>query len=72
MNCELEVDECGSQPCLHCAMILVGITSLTTDSLETSVNSTLMNVPVSQVSMEENTPTVTKQILDSQGHTVRL
>lgn len=55
----------------------LGITSLTMhlDSLETTVTSTLMNVSVSYVSMEvflwmeETTPTVTKQILDSQGHT---
>ena len=58
--------------------MLVGLTSVTVhlDSLETTVNSTLMNVPVSHVSMEvyvlrETTTTVTTQRVDSQGHTVR-
>ena len=63
-----------------CVRILLGLTSLTVhlDSLETTVNSTLMNVPVSldsvevYVWMEETTPTVTVQVVASQGHIVRL
>ena len=59
--------------------ILLGLTSLTVhlDSLETTVNSTLMNVPVSldsvevYVWMEETTPTVTSWAVGSQGYTVR-
>ena len=48
------------------------------DSLGTTVNSTLENVRVSHVSMEvyvwmeETTPTVTVQVVASQGHIVRL
>ena len=48
------------------------------DSLETTLNSTLMNVPVSPVSMEvyvwmeKTTTTVAAKIEDSQGHTLRL
>ena len=55
----------------------MGLTSvIDLDSLETTVNSTLMSVPVSQVSMEicvwmEETTAETRQILDPQGHTVR-
>jgi hypothetical protein len=59
--------------------MLLGLTSVATNlaSLETTVNSTLMNVPVSHVSMEvyvlrETTTTVTTQRVDSQGHTLRL
>ena len=64
-----------------CVRILLGLTSLTVrlDSLETTVNSTLMNVPVIHDSVEvfvwmkETIPSVTAQAVDSQGHnTVRL
>lgn len=44
-----------SQVCMvPCVRILLGLTSVNVDlgSLETTVNSTLMNVPVSHVSME--------------------
>lgn len=44
-----------SQVCMvPCVRMLLGLTSVNVDlgSLETTVNSTLMNVPVSHVSME--------------------
>lgn len=58
---------------------LVGLTSVTVhlDSLKTTVNSTLMNVLVSHVSMElyvwmeETFTTVSAGVVDSQGHTLR-
>jgi hypothetical protein len=57
VNCELEIDECGTQPSLHHATFqdALGAYSETThlDSLKTTVISTLMNVPVSHVSMED-------------------
>ena len=48
-NIELGIDGCGSQPCLHDApyvRMLLGLTSVIVhlDFLETTVNSTLMNV----------------------------
>lgn len=57
------------------ASIYMGLNSVTVypHSLETNVNSTLMNVSVSSISMEvcmwmdETTPIVTPQELDSQG-----
>lgn len=54
VNWEFDIDECGSQRCLHGAMCQDAPTSMTVylDSLETTMNSTLMNVPVSYVSME--------------------
>ena len=54
VSCELEIDDCGSQLCCHGVRMLLELTSviLHLDSLETTVNSTLMNVPVSHVSME--------------------
>ena len=65
---------------MPCVRMLLGLTSVTVhlDSLETTVNSTLMNVPVSHVSMEvyvwmeKTTTTVAAKIEDSQGHTLRL
>lgn len=47
-------------------------------SLETTMNSTLMNMPFNHVSMEsyvwmeETTTSVTEGVVDSQKHTVRL
>ena len=60
--------------------MLLGLTSVTLhlDSLETTVNSTMMNVPVSHVSTEvyvwteETSTTVTAQGVNSQGYTVTL
>jgi len=59
--------------------MLLELTSVTIhpDSLETTVDSTLMSVPVSPVSMEvcvwteEAILTVTAQVVDSQGCIVR-
>ena len=76
VNCELEIDDVYV---VMCVRMLLGLTSVTLhlDSLETTVNSILMNVPVSHVSMEvyvcveEITTTMTAQGVDSQGHTVR-
>jgi hypothetical protein len=54
-NYELEIDECGSHTCLHVdihqdAVVLTTMT-MHLVSLETTVNSTLMNVIVSHISM---------------------
>lgn len=72
----------GSQSCLLGATCEddLGLTSVTIHlhSLETTVTSTLMNEPVSYVSMEiyvwmeETTPTVTAWVVNSQRHSVRL
>lgn len=61
-----------------CVKMFLGLTFVTVhlDSLETTVNSTLMNVTVNHVSMEvymwieETTTTVTAWVMDLQGHTV--
>ena len=47
VNCELEIDDCGSQLCCHGVRMFLELTSVTLplDSLETTVISTLMNVP---------------------------
>jgi hypothetical protein len=55
VNRELEIDEYGSQqslPGATCKDALGASLTVHMDSLETTVNSTLMNVPVSPVSME--------------------
>jgi hypothetical protein len=77
VNCELEIDDVYV---VMCVRMLLGLTSVTLhlDSLETTVNSILMNVPVSHVSMEiyvgkEGRITVVSTLLvNSQGHIVRL
>jgi hypothetical protein len=55
VNFELGIDECGSQPSLHgdmCQDVLGAYFCDCATFLETTVNSTMMNVPVSHVSME--------------------
>lgn len=49
--------------------------SIYLDSLESTINSSLINVPVSHISMEvfewmEETITIPAQVVDSKGHTI--
>ena len=78
----MEIEECESQLCLHgttCKDAL-GLTFVTIhmDSLKTTVNLALVNKLVSYVSMEifvwveEMTIIVTTQVVNLQGHIVRL
>lgn len=80
VHCELENVDSSYVYILPCARMLLGPTSVTVhlDPLEITVNSTLVNGSVSHISMEvymwieERTTTMTAQVVDSQGHTVRL
>jgi hypothetical protein len=49
---ELETDECESQPCEHDIMCQVALKAYFHDSLQITVNWTLMDVPVSSISIE--------------------
>ena len=69
VNCELDIDKCGSWHRMSCIRLLWGLTSVAMylDALETTVNSTLMNAPISNVSIETTT-TLPAQVVNSQGH----
>jgi hypothetical protein len=78
-NRELKIYEYGFQPGLHGATYQDALGDyffMYLDSLETTMNSSLMNGSVNLVSievyawMEETTTTMIAQELDSRGHTV--